>query len=71
MKAGYGCANQGDQIVALNENGRAIAKLGEFEGIRKHGTPDGLFFPASPVIVDGWIYVTNLALPLTGSAAEW
>jgi DNA-binding beta-propeller fold protein YncE len=65
------CANQGDQIVALNENGRVIAKLGEFQGIRKDGTPNGLLFPASPVIVGGWMYVTNLALPLTGSAAEW
>jgi hypothetical protein len=25
-----------------------------------------LLFPASAVIVDGWLYVTNLALPLTG-----
>ena len=65
------CANQGDQVVALNENGRVIAKLGEFQGIRRDGTPNGLLFPASPVIVDGWMYVTNLALPLTGSAAEW
>ena len=64
-------ANQGDQIVALNENGRVVAKLGEFQGIDRDGTPKGLLFPASPVIVGGWIYVTNLALPLTGSSAEW
>src|SRR5438105_2662842 len=64
-------ANQGDQIVALNENGRVIAKLGEFHGINRDGTPSGLLFPASPVIVGGWIYVTNLALPLTASPAEW
>jgi hypothetical protein len=64
-------ANQGDQVVALNENGRVIAKLGEFQGINRDGTPNGLLFPASPVIVDDWIYVTNLALPLTGSPAEW
>jgi DNA-binding beta-propeller fold protein YncE len=64
-------ANQADQIVALNESGRVVARLGEFQGIRKDGTPDGLLFPASPVIVGGWMYVTNLALPLTGSAAEW
>jgi len=64
-------ANQGDQIVALNENGRVIAKLGEFQGINRDGTPNGLLFPASPVIVGDWIYVTNLALPLTGSPAEW
>jgi DNA-binding beta-propeller fold protein YncE len=64
-------ANQGDQIVALNENGRVIAKLGEFQGLDRDGTPNGLLFPASLVIVGDWIYVTNLALPLTGSPAEW
>jgi DNA-binding beta-propeller fold protein YncE len=64
-------ANQGDQIVALNESGRVIAKLGEFQGLNRDGTPNGLLFPASLVIVGDWIYVTNLALPLTGSPAEW
>jgi len=46
-------ANQADQIVALNESGRVVARLGEFQGIRRDGTPDGLLFPASPVIVGG------------------
>ncbi len=64
-------ANQGDQLVALNENGRVIARLGAFLGIRQDGSPKGLLFPASPVIVGGWMYVTNLALPLTGSPSEW
>ena len=64
------CANQADEIVALNEDGRIIARLGEFQGINKNGTPDGLLFPASPAIVDGWMYVTNLALPLTGTPDE-
>jgi len=64
------CANQGDQVVALDERGRVVAKLGDFLGVNRKGSPDGLLFPASPVIVDGWMYVTNLALPLTGSAAE-
>jgi DNA-binding beta-propeller fold protein YncE len=64
-------ANQGDQIVALNETGRVIAKLGEFQGINQDGTPNGLLFPASPVIVGDWMYVTNLALPLVGNGAEW
>ncbi|HYT97294.1 MAG TPA: SMP-30/gluconolactonase/LRE family protein [Casimicrobiaceae bacterium] len=64
-------ANQADQIVALNENGRVIAKLGEFQGVSRDGTPSGLLFPASLVIVGDWLYVTNLALPLTGSPAEW
>ncbi len=64
-------ANQADQVVALNEKGRVIARLGEFQGIRGDGAPNGLLFPASPVIVGAWMYVTNLALPLTGSPAEW
>jgi len=58
-------ANQADEVVALNENGKIVAKLGEFRGIRGNGTPIGLLFPASLVIVDDEIFVTNLALPLT------
>lgn len=61
-------ANQGDEMVALNENGRVIARLGRFEGIRRDGSPDGLLFPASAVIVGDDMYVTNLALPLTPDA---
>jgi hypothetical protein len=64
-------ANQGDEIVGLNENGRVIARLGEFKGIGRDGAPIGLLFPASPVIVGEWMYVTNLALPLTGNPNEW
>ena len=57
-------ANQADEVVALNEKGKIVAKLGEFRGIRRNGTPNGLLFPASLVIVDDEIFVTNLALPL-------
>jgi DNA-binding beta-propeller fold protein YncE len=57
--------NQGDRILILNDSGRVIARLGDFLGIRDDGSPDGLLFPASLVIVDGKIFVTNLALPLT------
>ncbi len=59
--------NQADQIVALNENGRVIAQLGAFLGIRRDGSPRGLLFPASLVIVGDDIFVTNLALPLPGA----
>jgi sugar lactone lactonase YvrE len=59
------CANQADEVVALNDKGRVVAKLGEFRGIRGNGTPDGLLFPASPVIVGDEIFVTNLAVALT------
>jgi DNA-binding beta-propeller fold protein YncE len=60
-------ANQADEVVALNEKGKIVAKLGEFRGIRRNGTPDGLLFPASLVIVDDEIFVTNLAIALTAT----
>ena len=63
-------ANQADELVALNEQGRVVAKLGDFEGIRKNGTPEGLLFPASLVILGDDIFVTNLALPLTAAAGD-
>ena len=59
-------ANQGDEVVALSSTGRIIIKLGDFQGIRNDGSPRGLLFPASLVIVGKEIFVTNLALPLTG-----
>jgi hypothetical protein len=57
--------NQGDRILIYDDSGRVIAKLGDFFGIRGDGSPRGLLFPASLVIVDGKLFVTNLALPLT------
>jgi len=63
-------ANQADEVVALNEKGKVVAKLGEFRGIRGNGTPDGLLFPASLVIVDDEIFVANLALALTPTAGD-
>jgi DNA-binding beta-propeller fold protein YncE len=64
------CTNQADEVVALNANGRIVAKLGEFRGINRDGTPDGLLFPASPVIVGDDIFVTNLAIALTGPTGD-
>ena len=63
-------ANQADQVVALNDKGRVVARVGRFDGIRRDGTPRGLLFPASLVIVDGFMYVTNLALPLTPAVGD-
>jgi len=59
-------ANQSDEIVVIDPTGKVIAKLGDFDGIRKDGTPRGLFFPASPDFSkDGKnLFVTNLALDL-------
>ena len=64
------CTNQADEVVALNANGRPVAKLGEFRGINRDGTPDGLLFPASPVIVGDEIFVTNLAIALTPAVGD-
>ena len=59
-------ANQSDEIVVIDPTGKVIAKLGDFDGIRKDGMPRGLFFPASPDFSkDGKnLFVTNLALDL-------
>jgi sugar lactone lactonase YvrE len=61
-------ANQADHVMRLDRDGRIVVKAGEFLGVRD-GTPRGLLFPASIVDVKGWMYVTNLALPLTSDPA--
>jgi sugar lactone lactonase YvrE len=57
------CANQADEIVVADKTGRAIAKLGDFNGLRD-GAPVGFLFPASLARGGDWIYVTNLSLDL-------
>ena len=58
-------------MVALNDAGRVVAKLGEFRGVRDDdGTPDGLLFPASLVIVEDDMFVTNLAASITEAAGD-
>src|SRR5207302_2086376 len=59
-------ANQADEIVIVDPTGKAIAKLGDFNGVEK-GVTQGLLFPASPAFSkDGqWLFVTNLELDLT------
>ncbi len=64
------CANQNDEVVALNQNGRVVRRMGDFEGIRRDGSPRGLLFPASLVIVGDELFVTNLALPLTPTVGD-
>lgn len=58
-------ANQADEIVVVDPTGKAIAKLGDFDGV-KNGVTRGLLFPASPAFSkDGkWLFVTNLELDL-------
>ncbi|MCA1826299.1 MAG: SMP-30/gluconolactonase/LRE family protein [Myxococcales bacterium] len=57
-------ANQADEIVVVDPSGKAIAKLGDFDGIAPDNSPVGLLFPASPVFFGEFVYVTNLALDL-------
>jgi DNA-binding beta-propeller fold protein YncE len=63
-------ANQGDEVLALSETGGVLAKLGEFRGLGDDGTPNGLLFPASIVIVDNDMFVTNLADAYTEAAGD-
>lgn len=60
----WAAANQSDEIVVVNPDGRAIAKLGDFDGIDHKGRPKGLLFPASLVRHGDFIYITNLAIDL-------
>lgn len=62
--------NQADHVVALDANGKIVISAGEFLGIRNEGTPRGLLFPASLATADGFMYVTNLALPLTPQVGD-
>ena len=57
------CANQSDEIVVVDKTGKAISKLGDFDGL-KDGKPIGLLFPASLVRRGDSIYITNLSLDL-------
>src|SRR3954471_10243527 len=57
------CANQADEIVIVDPSGKAIGKLGDFDGLKK-GAPDGLLFPASLVFDGDSLLVTNLSLDL-------
>jgi sugar lactone lactonase YvrE len=59
-------ANQADEIVVIDPSGKAIAKLGDFNGVDDGGVPHGLLFPASPAFSrDGkFLYVSNLGLDL-------
>ena len=60
-----------DEVVALDGAGRVVARLGEFRGLRvDNGSPDGLLFPASLVIQDGQIFVTNLADAYTDAVGD-
>jgi sugar lactone lactonase YvrE len=58
------CANQGDEIVIVDNTGKVIGKLGDFDGLKPNLAPDGLLFPASLVFAGNSLLVTNLSLDL-------
>jgi sugar lactone lactonase YvrE len=65
-------ANQIDTVIALDERGLVRGRAGDFQGIAADGAPEGLLFPASTAVLGDWMFVTNLALPLTAVAGdEW
>jgi DNA-binding beta-propeller fold protein YncE len=57
-------ANQADEIVVVDPTGRAIAKLGDFDGVSATGSPIHMLFPASLRFSGRDLLVTNLALDL-------
>jgi hypothetical protein len=64
-------ANQADEIDVVDNTGKVIAKLGDFDGL-DDGKPRGLLFPATPDFSHDkrYVFVTNLALdlrPATGN----
>jgi len=63
-------ANQADKLIALNSEGRVIAKLGDFLGMRNNGSVRGLLFPASLEIVGNTIYVSNMAQVATPAMGD-
>ena len=54
-------ANSSDEIVVFDKTGKALAKLGDFNGLDENGAPRGLLFPAEMTKVGDYLYVTNLA----------
>ena len=65
QRQAVGRGQPGRRARRAEREGRVILRVGEFGGIHHDGTPRGILFPASMVILDGFMYVTNLALPLT------
>lgn len=57
-------ANQADEIVVVDPTGKAIARLGDFGGAVKRGSPVRLLFPASLRFSDSALLVTNLSRDL-------
>ena len=67
------CANQEDEIVIVDKTGKAISKLGDFNGVTGSGVVRGFLFPASLAfsLDRKTLYVSNLTLflPYAGARA--
>ena len=63
-------ADQSDEVIGFNQDGRIVAELGEFLGIENDGSIRGLLVPASLAILRNKLYVTNLALPFAGDPGQ-
>jgi sugar lactone lactonase YvrE len=55
-------ANRADEVVVLDKTGKAVAKLGDFEGLDEQGAPRGLLFPAEMIKIGDTLYVGNLTV---------
>jgi sugar lactone lactonase YvrE len=55
-------ANQADEVVVLDKTGKAVAKLGDFNGLDEQGAPRGLLFPAEMTKIGDYLYVGNLTV---------
>ncbi|AWM92523.1 hypothetical protein DJ564_17725 [Pseudomonas sp. 31-12] len=65
-------SNQSDAMVALDEQGRVRARVGQFLGIGADGAPKGLLFPSGGAVQGERMIVANLAFPLTAASGdEW
>ncbi len=63
--------NQGDQIVALDQNGRTVDRRGCFKGIGSDGAVIGLLFPSSLIFKDSQIIVSNFARGVNSTPFPW
>lgn len=65
-------SNQSDAMVALDEQGRVRARVGQFLGIGANGAPKGLLFPSGGAVQGKRMIVANLSFPLTATSGdEW
>ena len=65
-------SNQSDAMVALDQQGRVRARVGQFLGIGADGAPKELLFPSGGAVQGKRMIVANLAFPLTASSGdEW